>query len=72
MITDDAMFGLCDSCRQDPARACNWNGALDDIEGCAVLRRIFFDGEGIEINSQELRDRMAALVLRMLQDEPPA
>lgn len=71
MIDDDEMLDLCDSCRQDAARPCNWNGALDDMEACAVLRRIFFDGEGIEINSQELRDRMAALVLRLLQDEPP-
>lgn len=72
MITDDEMRGLCDSCRHVAPPRCDWDGALDDIEGCAVLRRIFFDDAGIEITSRELRDRMAAMVLRLLQDEPPA
>jgi hypothetical protein len=70
MITDDEMRGLCDSCRRDVGRACNWDGILDDIEDCSVLRRIFFDGEDVEINSPELRDRMAAMVLRLLKDDP--
>lgn len=70
MITDGEMRGYCDSCRHVSSPRCNWDRVLDDIEGCAVLRRIFFDDEGFEITSRELRDRMAAMVLRLLQDEP--